>query len=44
MQIERIAHQRVERVGGYRDHLASADGGCRALDGAFGRSLAVNLD
>ena len=35
VQIQRIGHQRVERVGGNRDHFAAADRGGGALDGAL---------
>jgi hypothetical protein len=44
VEVERIAHQSVERVGRNRDHFAPPDSGRRALDGALGRLLRVNFD
>ena len=43
VQVQGIAHQGVERVGGNGDHLSSTDGRGRALNGAFGGALRVNL-
>jgi hypothetical protein len=44
VQIQRIGHQRIERIGGDSDQIAAAHSGCGAFNRGFRRTLGVNLD
>ena len=44
MQIQRIRHQRIERIRRDRDHVATTHGGGGAFNRGFRRTLGVNLD